>query len=252
MSTFIELLSSSQSTCVSTPRTDVWALGVILVNLLTKRCPWSVANQKDRHYDLFSQMAETFFIDRFPFTPRTNNILVNIFMKDPFKRISIEELRTEIEETETFYTVELDEEEDEKSTTPEAPVKNEDAQGSQDKSMDVDPKMTFIIGNATSLSDNFNLNTPPLSTPGDGDDSQPESKGPITPETDAADVANLSDPDVFELVDEQEQTHQEFTIPNAKPNSSILSSAAKASGNAAKASRRVILQATYRYARQIS
>ncbi|KAI1797653.1 kinase-like protein [Ganoderma leucocontextum] len=81
---------------------DIWALGVILVNMISGRQPWSIASPEDY---CFSQWLEDpdFLKRMLPMSDGANLIIQCIFQLDPRDRISLNDLRQEIVELDTFF-----------------------------------------------------------------------------------------------------------------------------------------------------
>lgn len=80
------------SSCYSSAPNDVWALGVILVNLTCGRNPWKRAALDDSTFRAF--MRDPGFLQTIlPISDRFNAILQRIFEVDPRRRITLEELR---------------------------------------------------------------------------------------------------------------------------------------------------------------
>jgi len=74
---------------------DVWALGVILINLLTGRNPWRKASLNDPHYSAFR--ADPFALKRsFKLSSFVYLLLLDIFHPDPTMRPSAADLRSRI------------------------------------------------------------------------------------------------------------------------------------------------------------
>lgn len=78
--------------CYVSPINDVWSLGVILVNLTCGRNPWKRASHEDATFRAFLKDPE-FLRTILPVSPELNAILQRVFECDPFKRITISELR---------------------------------------------------------------------------------------------------------------------------------------------------------------
>lgn len=72
---------------------DVWALGVVLLNLTFGRNPWKKASLVEdsayRDYSINSDTLRCFL----PVSPELNQIMAQIFHPDPYKRIKIPKLR---------------------------------------------------------------------------------------------------------------------------------------------------------------
>ncbi|THH04354.1 hypothetical protein EW145_g5586 [Phellinidium pouzarii] len=87
----------------STPHADIWALGVILMNLVTGCLPWTKASLKDKNfakyiYDDPDHIYHTFRISR-----EANEIFKSVFTADPRLRTSIADLRTRIKAIKSFW-----------------------------------------------------------------------------------------------------------------------------------------------------
>lgn len=81
---------------------DIWALGVILVNMITSRQPWSIASREDCCFS--SWLEDHDFLKRMlPISDGANLIIHRIFQLEPLDRISLSDLRKEIRELDTFF-----------------------------------------------------------------------------------------------------------------------------------------------------
>ncbi|PIL29604.1 transporter [Ganoderma sinense ZZ0214-1] len=81
---------------------DIWALGVILVNMITSRQPWCIASSEDCCFSTWLEDRD-FLKQVFPISDGANLIIQRIFQLEPLDRISLSELRREIRELDTFF-----------------------------------------------------------------------------------------------------------------------------------------------------
>jgi serine/threonine protein kinase len=81
---------------------DVWSLGVILVNLVTRHNPWSYAHSSDPCFDAFLKDRNS-LREALPISEPLHRLLKRIFNLNPISRIAIPVLRKEILALETFY-----------------------------------------------------------------------------------------------------------------------------------------------------
>ncbi|KAI0756121.1 kinase-like domain-containing protein [Daedaleopsis nitida] len=81
---------------------DIWALGMILVNLISGMTPWMEATPSD---DAFAQFLDDpfYFRHRTPISPDAHDILMRILELEPAERISLRDLRSEIVDVESFF-----------------------------------------------------------------------------------------------------------------------------------------------------
>ncbi|KZT62909.1 kinase-like protein, partial [Calocera cornea HHB12733] len=79
---------------------DVWALGVILVNLVTGRNPWRKAQAGDDVYDSFCRDPAA-LQQILPISDDLNDLLRRIFV-EPKLRLTIKDIRAEVSRIDTF------------------------------------------------------------------------------------------------------------------------------------------------------
>ncbi|KAG8828913.1 hypothetical protein FRC17_007365 [Serendipita sp. 399] len=85
----------------ATRQNDIWALGVILVNLTCGRNPWRQASPNDDTFRAFVHDSE-FLPHILPVSAACNEILKQIFTLDPKDRITLPQLRQAIRKVERF------------------------------------------------------------------------------------------------------------------------------------------------------
>ncbi|TBU48293.1 kinase-like domain-containing protein [Dichomitus squalens] len=81
---------------------DIWALGVILVNMITRQNPWSKATSRDADFSQFI-MGPEFLLKEFPMSKGAFAIIREILDLHPAKRISLRALRKAILSLDTFF-----------------------------------------------------------------------------------------------------------------------------------------------------
>jgi serine/threonine protein kinase len=85
-----------------TQRSDIWSLGVILVNLVCGRNPWRIASTSDESFTSF--LADPNFLRRIlPISDECLYVLAQIFTIDPNARISLNKLRRAVLEVKSFF-----------------------------------------------------------------------------------------------------------------------------------------------------
>ncbi|OUM63489.1 hypothetical protein PIROE2DRAFT_43349, partial [Piromyces sp. E2] len=77
-------------------KSDIWALGVILVNLRYERNPWAYASPEDNIYYEFINNNSNVLQQQLGLSDAMNVVLKNIFKIDPNKRWSLDQLREAI------------------------------------------------------------------------------------------------------------------------------------------------------------
>lgn len=88
-----------------TAYSDVWALGVILVNMVSGRNPWERATLDDPCFIQFIENPD-FLFEVLPISEGANDILRQAFVLNPLSRISISALRRAVLELDTFFRYE--------------------------------------------------------------------------------------------------------------------------------------------------
>ncbi|OCB90841.1 kinase-like protein [Sanghuangporus baumii] len=216
----------------SSPRADIWALGVIFMALIASCPPWSEASAEAKDYrypdecitdDRFLAYAlfePDYLYNAFPISRDTNEILKSIFTLEPRRRTSITDLRTRILNVKTFSretepemmadfeSIELHAvnshvpEEADVTDAPIGPYINsefpsppEDLQLLSVAEEDEDALDTSIAGEvALSLLVEADITESfaILESDSDAESDYVESEGPITPETHAVDNATIA------------------------------------------------------------
>ncbi|PBK70494.1 kinase-like protein [Armillaria solidipes] len=91
-----------KSPTYSTRSSDVWALGVVLINMMVGRNPWLAAKISDPCFNYFLCNPD-YFLKIFPITPSVNQVLLRVFDVRSSKRIILPELRAEISKIDRFF-----------------------------------------------------------------------------------------------------------------------------------------------------
>ncbi|KAI0694229.1 kinase-like domain-containing protein, partial [Cytidiella melzeri] len=81
---------------------DIWALGVILVNMVTSRSPWQKAITSDECFCDFL-LNEDYLMEMLPISKEANVLFRKIFVYEPSERITLDALRKEIIALPTFF-----------------------------------------------------------------------------------------------------------------------------------------------------
>lgn len=100
---YVECLGEDfKSPTYSTRSSDVWALGVVLINMMVGRNPWLAAKISDPCFNYFLCNPD-YFLKIFPITPSVNQVLLRVFDVRSSKRITLPELRAEISKIDRFF-----------------------------------------------------------------------------------------------------------------------------------------------------
>lgn len=81
---------------------DIWALGVILVNMISCRSPWTKAVTSDTCFMEYL-LNENYLREMLPISEGVHSILRRIFTCEPSERITLSALRKEIVALDTFF-----------------------------------------------------------------------------------------------------------------------------------------------------
>lgn len=90
-------------TSYSAKHSDIWALGVILMNLVCECLPWRRADREDRDFFIYLYRDSNFFYNNFPISSELNDILKSIFTIRVEDRASIKDIRRDILGLKTFF-----------------------------------------------------------------------------------------------------------------------------------------------------
>ncbi|KAI9272555.1 kinase-like domain-containing protein [Sporodiniella umbellata] len=85
----------------ATAPNDVWALGVILINLATGRNPWKQASLQDPTFRAYLKNPD-FLLQILPISQELNRIVKRIFCINPTKRIHLADLKQKISQCRYF------------------------------------------------------------------------------------------------------------------------------------------------------
>lgn len=85
----------------------MWAIGIILINVLTGQFPWEMALASDEHYEHYlKDRAHLSFMT--PLSPQATTLLSHILEPNPALRITLLELRKELLGIERFLMSEVE------------------------------------------------------------------------------------------------------------------------------------------------
>lgn len=94
--------STNKKLGYATAPNDVWALGIILINLAAGRNPWRLASLEDDTFRAYLQDPKL-LLKILPISMELNKILKRTFCLDPHRRITLDELYLKIQRC-TFFT----------------------------------------------------------------------------------------------------------------------------------------------------
>ncbi|KAF8068780.1 kinase-like domain-containing protein [Lyophyllum atratum] len=86
---------------------DIWSLGIILLNLATGRNPWRTATTEDLTFQAYLRNPLTFFPSVLPVSLEINDILVQMLHVDWRQRITLAELRQQMEDVTSIYAADV-------------------------------------------------------------------------------------------------------------------------------------------------
>lgn len=91
-----------QQTHYDTQKSDIWSLGVILVNLVCGRNPWRIASASDESFTAY--LADPTFLRRIlPISDECLYVLARIFTIDADARVTLAELRRDVLAVKSFF-----------------------------------------------------------------------------------------------------------------------------------------------------
>ncbi|KIP06305.1 hypothetical protein PHLGIDRAFT_48557, partial [Phlebiopsis gigantea 11061_1 CR5-6] len=80
---------------------DIWALGIILTNMICGRNPWRTATTTDPHFHEFMSNAAS-LRDMLPMSEAASDVLKRVLTFNPSERITLAELRSAVLAIDTF------------------------------------------------------------------------------------------------------------------------------------------------------
>ncbi|KAJ1548461.1 hypothetical protein HK405_003101 [Cladochytrium tenue] len=86
----------------SPPANDVWALGVILINLLFGKNPWFEAHKSDAIFHAYCHHNPNILRQQFNLSPQFDAVLRRAFELDPVRRCSVADLKHMVDATTVF------------------------------------------------------------------------------------------------------------------------------------------------------
>ncbi|KND01275.1 RAN protein kinase [Spizellomyces punctatus DAOM BR117] len=127
--------------------TDVWSLGIILVNLLFGKNPWHEATASDPIYAAYRGSNPDILIEQFGITMEFNTVLARVFDPNPLSRPSVSELALLIDSLDRFIM------DDPESCSTDSPVTSFWADSLFDPPYDAPPTPQLVSTSYTKLCD---------------------------------------------------------------------------------------------------
>jgi len=81
---------------------DVWALGVILINMIFGQNPWSSADMENPTFNMFIRKDPNVLQRKLGLSDEFNRVVKRMFSKNVFDRYSLDELRAEVNRIDVF------------------------------------------------------------------------------------------------------------------------------------------------------
>lgn len=81
---------------------DIWSLGVVMLNLITDCLPWAKPSCEDHAFGHFLEEPD-YFRDNFAISEEVDDVLQQIFRLNPTLRITLPDLRSAVLDIERFY-----------------------------------------------------------------------------------------------------------------------------------------------------
>lgn len=81
---------------------DIWSLGILLISMLTGMLPWDTPTLDNHHFQQYLTQPD-FFTSFLPISQEAAVLLRRILVYKPLDRISLAELREEVDKIDTFF-----------------------------------------------------------------------------------------------------------------------------------------------------
>ncbi|KAF9449297.1 hypothetical protein P691DRAFT_728189 [Macrolepiota fuliginosa MF-IS2] len=83
---------------------DIWALGIVLLYLVTGRSPWKSTTADDPSFQTYLRSPTTYLPTILPISSEVNKILVGMLEVDHRRRTPVHEIRQAVQDVTTFYS----------------------------------------------------------------------------------------------------------------------------------------------------
>lgn len=77
----------------SPDKTDVWSMGILLLNLISAKNPWHRASNDDAMYNIYTSLDPDFLFHAFNISPELNLLIRLVLDPNPQNRITIQQLK---------------------------------------------------------------------------------------------------------------------------------------------------------------